>query len=571
MMSFATHRRCWTLVALLTLVPFLGFETAAADDPWQRLFETAREAQWQQEWDAARSAFERTLEFAEGLPAENPRLIWTLEQLAAVQVTLGRPSEAIALYERALELRESGEMGRESATAGTLSRLARVHGKLGDHERAELLYRRSLEVRDAAPDSQQAGLDLILYRFGALIESVRPGDEEAAALIERYVEPQSSAYRHLQAADFYTDREDLARAVEHYQLGLELAHGPDVDRQQLARLAFGLAATYETLGQFDQAEVEYYQLLAAQENRLGADHPFLAETLIRLGALYGRQEQWASAEPHLIRALDLKQRAWGECDLCTRGVRDQLCNVHVALDRADPLCSGGEAIATDRPQSEPTDEVIRLDAQAVERTKRGEVAQAVELARQSLVLRQVTHGEESLEVADGIGKLARLYQRQIRLALAAEMYAERLALLEQLLPADDARIPATINQLARLAQRRSRYDEAEQWFLREMAIRESSGQLLKVARILETLGQMNRSRQRYPEAATYFERAAQLWEEMAGAHAPEILENLTALAQVSIDQGKPEAPERVAPGRRASRDGGVSLARPEDGTMPIAR
>ena len=113
MMSFVARSRCWTLAALLTLVPFLGFEAAAVDDPWQRLFEAAREAQRQQEWDAARSAFERTLQFAEGLPAESPRLIWTLEQLAAVQVTLGRPSAAIALYDRALELRESGDMGRK--------------------------------------------------------------------------------------------------------------------------------------------------------------------------------------------------------------------------------------------------------------------------------------------------------------------------------------------------------------------------------------------------------------------------------------------------------------------------
>ena len=533
MMSFVARSQCWTLAALLTLVPCLGFEAVAVDDPWQRLFEAAREAQRQQEWDAARSAFERTLQFAEGLPAENPRLIWTLEQLAAVQVTLGRPSEAIALYERALELRESGDMGRESSTAGTLSRLARVHGKLGDRERAELLYRRALEVRGVAPDSQQAGLDLVLYRSASLIESARPGDEEATALIERYVEPQPSAYRHLQAADFYTDRKDLARAMEHYQLGLELAQGSDTDRRQQARLAFGLAAAYETLGRFDQAEVEYYQLLATQEDRLGADHPFLAETLIRLGAMYVRQEQWASAELHLVRALDLKQRAWGERDFSTHVVRDQLCEVYMALDRVDPLCFAGEAVAAEGLRSEPTDEVIRLDAQAAELTQRGEVARAVELARQSLELRRITHGADSLEVADGIEKLARLYQRQIRLALAAEMYAQRLALLEQLLPADDTRIPATLNQLARLAQRRGRYDEAEQLFLREMAIRESSGQLLRVTRILEILGQMNRSRQHDSEAAIYFTRAAELWEEMAGGRAPEIRENLTALAQAS--------------------------------------
>ena len=68
---------------------------------------------------------------------------------------------------------------------------------------------------------------------------------------------------------------------------------------------------------------------------------------------------------------------------------------------------------------------------------------------------------------------------------------------------------------------------------------------------------MNRSRQRSSEAATYFKRAAQLWEEMAGGGAPEILENLTALSQVSIDQGKLEAAEPLLQGGGASREGGV--------------
>ena len=74
------------------------------------------------------------------------------------------------------------------------------------------------------------------------------------------------------------------------------------------------------------------QLLAALENMAGKDHPMAAMGLISLGDLYRLQGELDEAEPLLLRALAIREKALGTEHRDVAQVLASLANL--AIDRA---------------------------------------------------------------------------------------------------------------------------------------------------------------------------------------------------------------------------------------------
>jgi tetratricopeptide (TPR) repeat protein len=59
---------------------------------------------------------------------------------------------------------------------------------------------------------------------------------------------------------------------------------------------------YLSQGKYADAEGLYKRSLAIREEKLGRDHPDVAQTLSNLGILYRNQGKYAEAEAHYKRA-----------------------------------------------------------------------------------------------------------------------------------------------------------------------------------------------------------------------------------------------------------------------------
>jgi tetratricopeptide (TPR) repeat protein len=80
----------------------------------------------------------------------------------------------------------------------------------------------------------------------------------------------------------------------------------------LATRLCNLAGRYTDLGRLDEAEAAFREALAIEEPRLGAQDPSLAITLSNLAQVHWKREQFAEAEPLLLRAAEIMKGARGE-------------------------------------------------------------------------------------------------------------------------------------------------------------------------------------------------------------------------------------------------------------------
>ena len=80
------------------------------------------------------------------------------------------------------------------------------------------------------------------------------------------------------------------------------------DHPDVATSLNNLAALYQAMGRYAEAEPLYRRSLAIREKQLGPDHPDVATSLNNLAALYQAMGRYAEAEPLYRRSLEIREK-----------------------------------------------------------------------------------------------------------------------------------------------------------------------------------------------------------------------------------------------------------------------
>src|SRR5262249_53906851 len=116
-----------------------------------------------------------------------------------------------------------------------------------------------------------------------------------------------------QAGLYLSARGDRTGARTLAEKSLELMRTSRAgEPRQLAISLNNLASTYADLDRLDEAEAAYRETLAIVEPLLTPDDPNLALTLSNLAEVHRKREQFAEAEPLLLRAAEIMKAARGE-------------------------------------------------------------------------------------------------------------------------------------------------------------------------------------------------------------------------------------------------------------------
>jgi len=113
-----------------------------------------------------------------------------------------------------------------------------------------------------------------------------------------------------EAMSLYQKRQ-YSSAITAEQKALEIARQTDPDHPRVAVSLNNLAALYQTLGQYKEAEPLHKRSLEIYEKAYGPDHPHVATSLNNLAALYYTMGQYAEAEPLHKRSLEIYEKAYG--------------------------------------------------------------------------------------------------------------------------------------------------------------------------------------------------------------------------------------------------------------------
>ena len=217
---------------------------------------------------------------------------------------------------------------------------------------------------------------------------------------------------------------DLIAAKE--KLGTE---HPDV-----ANILDNLAHIFSQKGDYDKAEKRYQQALKIRQKLQDKNIVDISVSLINLAQIYKLQERYGDAETFFLVALAQRKNRLGE----------------IHLDVATTINDIGTVLVAQKRYSE-----------------------AESLLIEALELRKQLSGNRSLEVADSFNDLGQLYYCQERYDKAEQLLAEALEIKKDLLGYEHSDVVSILNNLATVYQSQEFYQEAKALYAEAVEISET--------------------------------------------------------------------------------------------------
>ncbi len=266
-------------------------------------------------WARVAAPLVRRLDHDDGLLGADLR-----DARALVEQARGAYSEAMALHEEVLRIRQR-ELGPEHpAVARTLVNQAILHGLLGAYDREAALFEQALVVSERALGPDHPEVARILHNL-AIGLSMRGELERALALQVRALTLWQRAHppEHpdvvaamMNLGRIHQARGDLDQALALGEQALvvsERALGPD--HPEFAMALNNVATMYWDREDYDKVQALLARSLAIQEKALGPDHPDLVLPLVNLASVHKLRGALGEATALLRRALAIQERALG--------------------------------------------------------------------------------------------------------------------------------------------------------------------------------------------------------------------------------------------------------------------
>jgi CHAT domain-containing protein len=306
-------------------------------------------------------------------------------------------TEARALAERALMIRERASGANDLEVGSTLVLLANIVSDQGDYATAEAEYLRALDIKERALGRVHFAVSAILNNLGVL----------------------------------YKDQGDLAKAEPFFQRALEIREKTlEPDHLLIASVLNNLAIISRARGDDEKAAALYRRTLEIREHALGAEHADVATALNNLANIYS---DIATAEPLYLRALAIRERVLGADN---PNVAQTLYNLAVLYSsagdyqRAEPLCRRALAIFEKSLGAEHPFTSYPLNLLAVIRKNAGDYAQAETLYQRSIAIKEKTQSSHHPDLAGTLTNLANLYAIKGETDKAIAAQARANAILE---------------------------------------------------------------------------------------------------------------------------------------------
>ena len=331
-----------------------------------------------------------------------------------------------------------------------------------------------------------------------------------------------------------------------------------------AAVRLTLGNTYMSLGQYDSAEPHLVRALAVRQADLGEDHVDSLKSLTLLGHLRVRQGRYLEAEPLLVKNLKLHRRVLGEEDSDTLSAMEVLGVLYRRLGRyheAEPLYV--EVLDARRRVlgDEHRYTIVSMRNLAVLYSALEEYDRAEQLYSEALELGRRVVGDDHPDTLGALSSLATLYRRQGKLAAAEALYVDVVQAQSRLLGEEHPNTLMSMHNLAYVYVRQKRHAEAERLFLEVLEARRrvlteehpnTLDTMYALSSIYNSLGQYEKSEPLIREVVAAYRRSL-------GEEHPSTVSSIAGLAAILRRQGRdgdalPLYQEAIEKRRRALGD-----------------
>jgi len=304
-----------------------------------------------------------------------------------------------------------------------------------------------------------------------------------------------------------------------------------------------LGGTYRNLGEHEAAEPHLERAVKLRQEYLGAEHPDTLNSMDRLAWLYLDQARYEKAAEFLENAVSTSRRAHGEEHFRTLSFTNALGCVYHDLGRYDEaeklyLKSVETALRVLGEKNNVSLFIVGNLGQTYKRQGR-----YVEAERQYLELLRLREGfwdDENVWTLLYKGFLAGVYEKQKRYAEAERLYLEILPIQQRVLGEEHAYTLWSIERLARVYVGQGRYKEAEELFTQALeGLQKVLGEEHRdTIRCMNGLGELYTAQRRYDEAESILTNALEGSRRTLGDDHPWTLTSMNGLAVVYKEQDR---------------------------------
>jgi len=317
-----------------------------------------------------------------------------------------------------------------------------------------------------------------------------------------------------------------------------------------ASLRDTLGGTYRNLGEHEAAEPHLERAVKLRQEYLGAEHPDTLNSMDRLAWLYLDQARYEKAAEFLENAVSISRRAHGEEHLRTLSFTNALGCVYYDTGRyeeSEKLYLKSVKIALRVLGEKNNVSLFMVGNLGQTYGRQGRYDEAEQQFLETLRLRDGFWDDENVWTLLYKGFLAGVYEKQKRYAEAERLYLKILPVQQRVLGEEQVYTLWSFEGLARVYVGLNRYKEAEELFTQALeGLQKVRGKEHRDAiRCMNGLAELYTAQHRFDEAESILKDALESSRRTLGDDHPWALTSMNGLAVVYKEQGQFDYAEQL--------------------------
>lgn len=315
-----------------------------------------------------------------------------------------------------------------------------------------------------------------------------------------------------------------------------------------ASIRMSLGNTYHLLGEYSAAEPHLERALQLREHELGEENPNTLGSIHQLALLYRKQGEFNKAEPLAIRVLDIRKRVLGDEHLHTLRSMNNLAALYYMqgqLDKATHILTDILEIRKRVLGEEHPNTLDSMNNLAILYYRQGQYNKAEPLYINSINLSERVLGREHPSTLLSTINLALLYQDQGYFEKSEVLYKQVLESQKRVLGNEHPDTLLSMSNIALLYEKQGRYSEAIPLNIKTLEIRtQTLGEkhpdtILSMSNLAVLYAKQGST----DEAESLFSIALELSIQVLGEEHPDTLRTMNNQATMFMEQGRFEDAE----------------------------
>ena len=427
--------------------------------------------------------YEKALEIRQKtLPANHPDLALPHNNISAVYTHMGEYTKALLHARKSLEILQKALPANHSDLATSYNNIGEVHRNIGEHSTAISYLKKALEICQATLSSNHPDLAISYNNIGGIYDYMGEYSvalsyyEKALAIIQEALPAKHPrlAISYNNVAAMYEYMGEHLKALSYYEKALEILQKALLsEHPNSATLYSNIGEIYSHMGQYSSALSYHEKALDIRRKTLPASHPDLAASYHNIGRVHSCTGEYSKALSYYASALKIQQKVLpvNHPDLAT-------CHNNIGTVYYET----------------------------------GEYSKALSYYEQALEIRQKTLRADHLDLANSYSGIGAVYQKTNECSKALLYHEKALKIRQQSLPPDHPDLTASYNNIGAGYKNIGDYSKALSYYEQALEIQQKALPLShpNLAVLHHNIGSLYESTGQYSKAFPYYTRALEI-------------------------------------------------------------